>query len=105
MLSETVFLSQIQSNLSNDDFNNLLVHSNVHDAAKRNLSLHFSTTYTIDREFDTTVNEAIQLKANLSSQEMGTLFSSFEPDILREKFYQHSYPDDDSEFPDFPSWI
>ncbi len=82
-----------------------MVQGNFHEAVKRNLILASPSDEVriINPSFERQVNEAIQFRSILKNEP--ELLSFYEPDILRKQFYQSSYPDDDSEFPDFPSWI
>jgi hypothetical protein len=54
----------------------------------------------LNKRYPETINKVIQLsyvEANLQ------LLLREEPDILRQSFYENEYPDDDREFPEFPS--
>ena len=105
MWSESIFFTKSQIQIQNEDLTALMERPNLHDALKRNLSLQIDQEIlTLDNRHNLSIIEAMQFNKILSSQDFERLYC-VEPDILREKFYQTSYPDDDSEFPDFPSWV
>jgi hypothetical protein len=106
MSTEFGFFANVQIAKTNE-IKDLIDNPKFHEAAKRNLILNLNSNdaNSISNNFDLSINEAIQFRHNLSPQDFKSTLFSLEPDILRKIYYQSSYPDNDSEFPDFPSWI
>ena len=110
MALETLFITNQASCLSKAEIISLMRMKN-HSIVQKNLALVYNLASSngirenLQPEIRNLeiVNEAIEF--NRLSQPLNLSLAYEEPDIISHKFYDKNYPDDDSEFPQIPSWV
>jgi len=105
--SEVIFLTGDKTNAFETLFTKEMEDNSSHSAVKRNLAILYVSTSekSIHVPFLEHVQKASEFNEIGKLNQVIEILQIPEPDILRKKYYENDYPDDDREFPDFPSRV